>query len=416
MATRPLLLALQARYVFPVAGPPIADGMVAIRGSKIVAVGRNLAGTAVRDLGNVAILPGLVNAHTHLEFSRLAAPLGTPGMPLPAWIREAVAYRRATADAGNTAAVAQGLRESLAAGTTTLGEIATSDWRLAGAAAADAKMSVRMFYELIAPLADRVPDAVLAAERFLNAAATPTVLPALSPHAPYTVHPQLLAALVALGQRFQVPLAMHLAESREEIELLRSSSGPFAELLGDLNAWDPQPSARYPRVLDYLQQLARAPRVLVIHGNYLDDEETHFLAAHAGTMAVVYCPRTHHFFRHPAYPLARLMEWGVSMALGTDSRASNPDLSLLAEMRFVAEQHPEVDRSAVLTLGTLGGARALGVADQVGTLEAGKQADFAIVQIDPGTAKDPHELVFAPSARAVQTWVQGRVVYSEGQV
>jgi cytosine/adenosine deaminase-related metal-dependent hydrolase len=408
MASSQPLLALQARFVFPVVGPPIVDGVVTVHGSKIVAVGRKTAGTAVRDLGNVAVLPGLVNAHTHLEFSHLAMPLGTPGTSLPDWIRQTVASRRAIADAGHAAAVAHGLRESLAAGTTTLGEIATRDWRPAERGLAP---NLRIFFELIAPLADRVPAAILAAEQFLQAVGPAFIYLALSPHAPYTVHPRLLAALVALAQRFQVPLAMHLAESREELELLRSGCGPFCGLLADFNAWDPQRDARYPRVLDYLHQLAHAPRALVIHGNYLDEAETQFLAAHADTMAVVYCPRTHHFFRHAAYPLAQMLELGVSMALGTDSRASNPDLSLFEEMRFVAEHHPELDGAVVLALGTIGGAAALGLADRIGTLEAGKQADFVVVQLDQSTVEDPHELVFAPSARVVQTWAGGHMVY-----
>jgi len=441
MSTEPPVLVFKARLVFPVASPPINGGMVAIRGTKIVGVGTNLAGSAIRDLGNVAILPGLVNAHTHLEFSGLAAPLGAPGMAFPDWIRLVVAYRRARADAGE-AEVQQGLRESVAGGTTTLGEIATCDWRQAQAGgwrleaggkgedspppASGASPprpphpdtlppgerrlgpNVHMFFELISPLADRVAGAVEAAEMFLAATPRENVTPAISPHASYTIHPQLLARLVTLSQQFRFPLAMHLAESPDEIEFLRSGSGPLRQFLSDLGAWEPRSDGRYPRVLDYLEQLASAPRALVIHGNYLDEAETQFLAARRDTMSVVYCPRTHHFFRHSAYPLARMLASGVSMALGTDSRASNPDLSLFEEMRFVAEHHPQLARSAVLALGTVCGARALGSADRVGTLEAGKAADLAIVQLGDTTADDPHEMIFAPGARVVRTWVGGR--------
>ncbi|MBI3839328.1 MAG: amidohydrolase family protein [Planctomycetia bacterium] len=409
MANYESLLALKARFVFPVAGPPIPGGCVTICGPSIVAVGSKVPDCPVQDLGNVAILPGFVNAHTHLEFSDLAVPIGRPSMPLPDWIRQVIEHRRATADAGPSAAM-QGLRESLAAGTTALGEIATSDWRSNGRLEAELRSIVVMFHESIAPLRDRIARAVWAAEKFLLWGQTfKRVRPGLSPHAPYTVHPELLASLVELSQRFQVPLAMHLAESREEIELLRGGSGPFRELLEDLQSWDPLADARYPRIFDYLVQLARAPRALVIHGNYLDRAELDFLADRAEAMAVVYCPRTHHFFGHPSYPLARMLAMNISMALGTDSRASNPDLSLFEEMRFVAERHNDVMLSKILELGTLAGARALGLDRQMGTLEPGKLANLNVVRLDDASAGDPHELLFAPTARVVQTWVRGEI-------
>ncbi|HEV3137520.1 MAG TPA: amidohydrolase family protein, partial [Pirellulales bacterium] len=130
----------------------------------------------------------------------------------------------------------------------------------------------------------------------------------------------------------------------------------------------------------------------------------------AETMAVVYCPRTHHFFGHPPYPLARMLAMNISMALGTDSRASNPDLSLFDEMRFVAQNHRQVKPSKILELGTIAGARALGLDPQMGTLEPGKLANFAVVQFGGDKADDPHELLFAPSTRVVQTWLRGEIV------
>ncbi len=411
MVTSTPELALRARWVLPVASPPIANGLLVVHGSKIVSVGVYSGGPA-RDLGDVALLPGLVNAHTHLEFSGLAAPLGTPGMSLPAWIRHTVSARRATDSVEHDAAVAQGLRESPAAGTTTVGEIATRDWRAMEPQAAPLTPDVRMFFELIAPVVARVPAALTAAGQFARVTRSPNILPGLSPHAPYTVHPQLLDGLVELAGRFQIPLAMHLAESPEELELLRSGGGPFAELLREFGAWDANPTARYPQVLDYLRQLAEAPRSLVIHGNYLDDQDVEFLSAQAATMTVVYCPRTHHFFRHPRYPLARLLKAGVALALGTDSRASNPDLSLFDELRFVAAEHPDVDPATLLRLATFGGAQALGLSEGVGTLEPGKRANFAIVQLGEQAA-DPHAAVLASTARVRQVWIGGELAHSD---
>ena len=135
---------------------------------------------------------------------------------------------------------------------------------------------------------------------------------------------------------------MHLAESPEELELLRHGGGPLRAFLEELGAWDATAIPPGTRPLDYLRLLASAHRALVVHGNYLDDEEIAFLGANAGRMSVVYCPRTHDWFAHRDYPLEKMLAAGATVALGTDGRGSSPDLSLLGEMRFAARRHPGV--------------------------------------------------------------------------
>jgi len=194
------------------------------------------------------------------------------------------------------------------------------------------------------------------------------------------------------------------------LELLAAGTGPFRQLLEELQVWSPEAIPRGTRVLDYLRELTAAPRTLVIHGNYLAADEIEFLAARADRLAVVYCPRTHAWFGHPSYPLARMLAAGVRIALGTDSRASNPDLSLLEELRFVARHYPQIDPAAVLELGTLAGARALGIDQEAGTLAAGKLANLTVVPLPEGEAGDPHELLFDSNLPACQTWFRGRAV------
>ncbi len=405
-------LSLKARYVFPVSGPPIAGGTLSLLGPQVVAVGPSGHGAAARDLGNVAILPGLVNAHTHLEFSDCTAPLGQPGNSLPTWIREVVAARRAIAPRVNDS-VRQGLRESLTHGTTSLGEIATSDWRAAALPLGSMPRTV-MFHEAIGPTRARVAPAHDTVEQFLGkSSAAANVLAAVSPHAPYTVHTELFEQLMALAKRFNRPLAMHLAESPQEIELLASGTGEFRALLERMEAWDDVADARYRSILEYLTRLSDVPRALVVHGNYLAKPEMEFLAQHAATMTVVYCPRTHAYFQHAPYPLAEMLAAGVSVALGTDSRASNPDLSILAEMQFLASRHPAVPPATLLHLATHAGAKALGIGHRVGTLATGMQADLTIVQLPDGPLpKDPHEALLLPTAKVVETWLGGQVAYS----
>lgn len=406
-----LPFALRARHVIPISGPPLADGVVVVQGTEIIAVGRDTLGASVEDLGDVVLLPGFVNAHTHLEFSDLATPLGTPGSNLPDWIRELMGHRRG-GQAGGAAAIAAGLTESLGAGSTTIGEIATSDWRKGGELP-PARPTAVIFHEAIGPTLPRAHEAAAAAEAFLQAGdCADGILPALSPHAPYTVHPRLLESLVALCQRYRVPLAMHLAESREELELLNLGSGPFREMLEAFGAWDPADTARLSCVLDYLTELARGERALVIHGNYLDDEEIAFLGEHAQKMSVVYCPRTHQFFEQEPYPLAEMLAAGVTMAFGTDSRASNPDLSLLEEIKCAAQAHPSVPPAKLLELATLGGAKALGLGRRIGSLETGKRADLVAVNLEgmSGTNPNPAEWLLIEEARVTATWLAGRRV------
>jgi tRNA dimethylallyltransferase len=416
---------LRARWVFPASSPPIRDGVVSIHHQRITAVGKGPAGSEVEDLGNVAILPGLVNAHTHLEFSSLPAPLGKPGMGFVDWLRLVLNHRRQS-QPGDARAVELGLAESLRSGTTALGEITQPAPGTVPIFAQPGTVPIfaqrkwdcplpelTIFLELLAPTTARIPPAMELAERHLQLAAGSTTWQAgLSPHAPYSVHPQLLARVVALSAAHRVPVAMHLAESREELELLRSGSGPLRAFLEELDAWDPTAIPAAIRPLDYLRMLTAAHRSLVIHGNYLDDEEISLLGEHAERMAVVYCPRTHAFFGHAPYPLEKMLAAGVTVALGTDSRASSPNLSVLAEMRLVAERHAQVAREMILRMATLHGARALGRDHELGSLEPGKYADLAIVGLPDREAADPHDLLFHSDHPVRATWLRGAVVAS----
>jgi cytosine/adenosine deaminase-related metal-dependent hydrolase len=397
--------ALKARYVFPVAGDPIPDGLVTIQGQTILAVGADTSARQIRDLGSAAILPGLINAHTHLEFSHLTAPLSIPTADFVGWLEQVIGLRLQGQE-DPLRAVEKGLDQSTAFGTTTLGEIAQP-----GSSAAPfgkARLEATRFLELIGPTTGRVPPALALAREFIATAPAddgPRV--GLSPHAPYSVHPELLQQVVRMSAAERIPIAMHLAESREEIELVAGRSGRFADFLRQLGAWEPGNFPPNGRPLDYLKTLAEAHRALVIHGNYLDDEEIAFLAQRAERMAVVYCPRTHAYFQHAEHPLVELLASGATVALGTDSRASSPDLSVLAEMRFLARRRPSISPDAILRLGTIFGARALGLDRRLGSLEPGKQADLAVIALPDHEAADPHELLFDSQLPVTETWHRG---------
>jgi cytosine/adenosine deaminase-related metal-dependent hydrolase len=220
----------------------------------------------------------------------------------------------------------------------------------------------------------------------------------------------LLERLIHFAFRRNMPVAMHLAESREEMEFLQSGTGPFQELLAERSMWDTAAVPRGTRAADYLALLAQSPRALVIHGNYLNSAEQETLYV-CENLSLVYCPRTHAFFQHDEYPLAELLERGVRVVLGTDSRASNPDLSVLAEIRFVLENHRGVSPEQVLRMATHDAAAAFGWDEEIGSLAVGKRADLVALPLaarraDSAEAALEGALHFANRPTAV--WLGGR--------
>lgn len=391
---------LRAHWVVPVDGNPIEGGTVTIADGQIVALGTQPEGP-IEDLGEVTLLPGLVNSHTHLEFSELEQPLGQPGMTLPAWIQQVIASR-GTKHRDPQRAIAAGLQESSRLGVTTIGDIATE---ITANIAAD-QPQVIGFQEVIGFSSARHDSVLTDVKHRLAASGLDS---GISPHAPYTVHPILLEHLIDLACKHKIPVAMHLAESPEELQLLTDGTGAFQKLLEERSMWDNEAIPAGSRPLDYLKSLARAPRAIVVHGNYLDLEEIEFLASQRERMSIAYCPRTHAYFGHSPYPLSQMLTAGVRVALGTDSRASNPDLNLLSEMRHIAQHHPQVSPEQILRMGTLSGAEALGLANTTGSITAGKWANLTAVPRTSST-DDPWETILHSNELPISTFIRGKLV------
>lgn len=413
----------RARWVFPVVAAPISRGEVEIRNGTIVSVGpsRRGAGHARQaiDLGEVALVPGLVNAHTHLEFSDLEMPLAPP-RPFVDWIRT-IRARRAERDTDPAESITRGLTESAAAGVALVGEIATTGWEAVIDArdrrpAADEPASPRavVFRELLAPSAKGVEAQLAVArshvKRFdeLARGGAPRVRAGLSPHAPYSVHPDLFEKAVALAAARRLPIAMHLAETEAELQLLDSGDGPLAEMLREFGFPPEALRPRRAKPLDYLRELARCERALVVHGNFLSREEIEFVAR-TPSLTVVYCPRTHDYFGHAEHPWREVLRRGGRVAVGTDSRASNPDLSLWNELLFLRERFPDFDPRELLAIGTIRGAEALGDAS-CGAIVPGEVGDLAVIALptEAAASADPWEALFHPRTRVSATITAGR--------
>lgn len=370
----------QARWLIPDGESCLSPGCLQARGGRIMRVWEGTDAAAV-DLGEVAILPGLINAHTHLEFSDCVAPLATGG-GFPDWIRAVIqARRRRPAERAAADVIRRGWEECRAAGTAAVGEIATELDSYAALAAAGGCGVV--YREVLGLHDDAVAAGLEAARTFLRdgrSATPPSPLRrGVSPHAPYSLHPQLFRGLIQLAVETGAAVAMHLAESREELELLAEHRGGLVDLLASLGLWRAELFTEYRRPLDYLRALSRCRSALVVHGNYLADDELDFLATQP-QMTVVYCPRTQAAFGHEPHPWLKMQQRGIRVVLGTDSRASNPDLSLLPELRRLHQQSPHVPVPHLLRMATCDAAAALGLTDELGSLSPGLRAEFTCIR------------------------------------
>jgi len=279
---------LRGRHVLPVASEPLAGGWVRVASGRIVEVGGGSPPPPVVDLGDAIVLPGLVNAHTHLEFSDLAAPLPAGG-GLPGWIERVIGLRRGRDAAGSdettrAVAIAAGLAESARAGVTAIGEISTGAL-LPGDRGGP---RVRSFREALGLNPGAMTAARVAMIRDLDAGRHPPGHAGISPHAPYSVGQPLGRQLVDEAVRRGLPLAMHLAESPEELELLATRGGPFRGLLERLGAWLGA-GPRFLSLEDWISLLARAPRAIVVHGTFLPEVSPALarLARHRDRLCVV---------------------------------------------------------------------------------------------------------------------------------
>lgn len=311
---------------------------------------------------HVAVVPPLVNAHAHLEFSYLREPIG-PSSPFPDWIRSVIRWRIDSAESV-ASGIDRGIAESCGQFVSVIGEITTSDEAVSVLQHSD--RNIVSFRELIGFLPDRIFDQISVMTRHLDSVSTTgSVRAGISPHAPYSVHPELFSAAVATCAERGVPLAIHLGETTDELELLAYGTGRFVDFLRGMNLWDASVLPRGGRILHYLQQLAQLPHSLAIHCNYLDDDEIQFLGRNP-QIAVVYCPRTHHYFGHQPHPWQKIVAAGGTVVLGTDGRSSNPDLSIWKELQFLAAQSLTATLEDLLPMVTSGAASALGLsADDV---------------------------------------------------
>jgi 5-methylthioadenosine/S-adenosylhomocysteine deaminase len=410
---------LLAPWVFPVGRPPIRDGAVAIRGGAIAGVGTRREVLAARpgarglDLGTVALLPGLVNCHTHLELS--GPPIDAPGGSFARWLIAVIRQRQQTPLAAQEAQAEANACALLASGTTAVGEVSSTGQSLAPLL----RVGLRgIFYREILGLAPaeapaRAETAQGDLERLGEAARGSLFRIGLSPHSPYSLSEELLAACGALVRAEALPCCIHAAESTEEVILVSGGDGPLPGWLYPAVSQAPPPRrpARTPvAYLDALGTLEGGP--LLIHAVHVDGEDRRRMAAHG--VCVAHCPRSNRVLSGGVAPVPAYLQEGIPVGLGTDSLASAPTLDLWDEMRAALAIHAgRLTPVDVLEMATLGGARALGLAGQVGSLEAGKRADLVAVPATGIAPSDPAGSLIAGTrgADVLLTMVEGRILH-----
>lgn len=424
-------VAVTCDWLVPVDTPPIPNGIIVIEDGIICFVGQDLPTRfqSVRfvRLAGFAILPGLVNSHCHLEFSDLKAPIPA-GNSFPDWIRGLLDFRRAKSsvpeqlEADRRAAIASGIRESYQAGVRWVVDMATEPWSAdwiegevasilaesPSSLAPKVPIVVQPCIELLDIMEHRFESTLALAKKQMAAPKSNAGVgrAGLAPHAPYTASRNVTQWCAELSRDEHRLVTMHLAESKEELQWLQHGKGPFAELLGPILG--ETYFERLGQIGEHVELLSNSWQATIAHGNYLSPRDLSSLAENAATMGIVHCPRTHEHFGHlheagsqhaptNRYPLPERMASGVRHFLGTDSRASNPDLNLWAEAKHVRARQSGLRSHQILKMITTDAAEFLELGHEYGFIRAGQPAALTAVKLvrkipSDGLGVDANEL------------------------
>jgi cytosine/adenosine deaminase-related metal-dependent hydrolase len=391
-----------ASYLYPVSSPPLAGGAIAVAEGRIVDAGpldrlRAEYGAPVREFPCSVIMPGLVNAHTHLELTHFSSWKLRKGIDYSPrtyvdWIIQVIKIRRTLTRQELEHSLREGIRVSLECGTTTIGEIVSDQTLIPFYEATD--IFGRLFLEAIGQDPGRTSSLLTDIEKTVTAFSGNRLRPGLSPHASHTLSSAFLHELAGLARDHSIPAVIHLSESREEAAFMHDSSGKIAELLYPFADWDAYlPAPRRTTSAAYLESLGLLnPLTSVVHCVHITPDDAHILKKHGVT--AILCPRSNERLAVGKAPAALLKNCGIPLALGTDSLASNDSLSLWDEMRFLRREFPGLfTPEEVLEMVTMGAAKALHLESEAGSLEKGKRGDFLV--LTPPRITSPNELAEA---------------------
>lgn len=403
---------LRARQVLPVTGPVIGNGAVVVSGNAVTAVGPwdeicGSHGGNIVDLGEQILMPGLVNAHCHLDYTMMRRAI-SPQRSFTEWVRRINALKRTLSDDDYRNAIAKGFEELRACGTTCVANIESFPELLVGMPTPPIR--TWWFHEMIDVRHRQTSDETIAGTlAYFEKPAAHRGGFGLSPHAPYTASGSLLELTSVAADDLEMPVAVHVAESREEWDMFRNGRGELYEFMLRLGRWM-HDCHKGNTPLAHLAAHARlGPRWLLVHMNELDDSDIELLARipRGQRPGIVHCPGSHAYFRHGPFRLEKLMEIGMNVCLGTDSLASTHSLSLLDEMRTLARQQPWLHAPEIIAMGTVNGALALGI--DAGKIAPGALADLIAIP-HAGKESEVHAAVLDQRAPVGWMMIDGKIL------
>jgi aminodeoxyfutalosine deaminase len=371
---------IRARTVVTVDGAPIRNGAVAISGNQITDVGKfpevsaRHSGTKIVDLGEQALLPGLINAHCHLDYTCLRGKI-PPRKSFADWIRAINAEKAKLSHEDYVASINEGFAEAKRFGTTTIANLTAFPELISQI---QAPVRTWWFAELIdvrSPgRADEIVD--LAIESLKSAPNW-----GLAPHAPFTASRELYRRCQGVGRREKVLLTTHLAESREEMEMFRHGLGPLYEFMKSIGrpVNDCGQETPLKNLVGRLGDGSQPARWIVAHLNELAESDFKLLRELTSKFHIVHSPRSHDYFGHSHFPFERLRALGFNISLGTDSLASNESLNLFAEIRAFLRNAPGISPDKLFEMITINAALALHQEKSLGRIRPGFQADLIAV-------------------------------------
>ncbi|MCF6159313.1 MAG: hypothetical protein E3K32_12275 [wastewater metagenome] len=408
------MIIIKAKYLIPDAEGCIENGAVAVDGTKIRHVGtfheikKRIYCDNVIDLGNAAILPGLINIHTHLDLTNLHNRIKPTGN-FTHWVFQIVGARVRWKDDDYVSSLEKGIRLCIQSGITTVADIANTKHSFSILKKSPLRKVI--YKEVIGLNPDHAKDVMKKACLELSGILRDDLLTVgLSPHAPYSVSKELYQSVAQFAYENTMPVCTHVAETQDEAEFLVKGTGSFPPMLRQLRAlsdtWHP-PGLTPVQYMNETGILATKP--ILIHCNYITDEEISLIQSSGARVA--FCPKSHHFFRHIHHPVRKLLNAGVTVGLGTDSLASNDTLSILDEMKFLF-QHYAILPKTLLSMATVQGAKALGLESRVGQIREGFEADLCSIRLPENHTGDIYCQLFDRDSKNIFTMVAGRICYT----
>ena len=401
-----------AGTLMPVSAPPIPGGALLVRGGRISAVGplddirRENPETPVSHFSGATIVPGAVNTHAHLGFRTEDAP---PGGTFSGWLTKLI-ERLPEKEAWTAEAARDSAREAIEAGTTLMAE--SSPYGECLPQLAESGMAGTVYAEFFPGDYDgaapgEIVEAIIARVQEMNEGLPNRVHARVSVHAPYTVDPESSRIAARRTRELGWTLAYHLSESPEEVEFVRDGTGGLADIFGS-NAWGGVgvSPVRFAEGIEIL-----APETIAAHlATGVDEEEMEILARTG--VAAAHCPRSNENLGCGVSPVPEMMRAGVRVGMGTDGLWSSPSMNLFEETMVAVRLHG-FDGASALRLATLEGARVLGAEQEAGSLEPGKWADFAVVEVEPdGSDAELSVLEAAACGGVAATVAGGDVIYN----